>query len=327
MTNWEFEKILEQLEKKIDTAQNAEELLQTIDIVKSKEGPLRYNNTFLYSLAFVIFVIAMNFSMLVEMQNGGDKFFFALVMFCSAIFIAMYAWVRTDTLMELSMKAYLKDALWDNHVEDEASSLEGLQQKFSIFCAGDKGQEIKSWRVFRDRPEIRYFHFHYIQNKTDLSSFTIPTLGVPYGTPEEKHDLYGVIIPFASDLHGLIVRTNNIARFPKLALPPQTLSDERYEQRLDAYCENAESISTFAKPDVLSFIKRYIQNKQRFYLEVREREICIAISEPIVETPTLKHGYFYPDMFEEKLRGKTEFKTFDDLKALVELLNAHFSKS
>lgn len=225
------------------------------------------------------------------------------------------------------MKAYLKDALWDNLAEDEAFSFEVLQKKFSIFLASDAGQQIKLWKVFRDRPEVRYFHYHYIQNKTDLSSFTIPTLGVPYGSPEQKLDLYGVIIPFASELDGLILRTDNIACFPTLMMSLQTLSDERYDQRLEAYCENVEKVTAFVKPDVLAFIKRYLKKGQRFYLKVRDNEICIAISEPIVETPKLKHGYFYPEMFEEKLRGKTEFKTFNELKDFVQLLTIHLSKS
>lgn len=325
MSNKSFKKLLNSIKKGINSAKSSDDIVNTVFLVKNYDGPLKFKNTIPYGLSFFSFVLGFVYFM----GTGADFISFkSLITWVVSISISLifffYGYKRNDRLSSLSKKAYLKDAEFDNELQDGSKDIEELKKDFLVFNSGNNSQKIQEYKTYNNGDSsFEYFNHHYVEQRTETYSSTDGKGNSTMKTRVvyDHYDRYGIILPFEG-YDGVIVK-ENVPCLPSFSSFSYKPAFNEFNKLLSAYGKDELTIAKFLKPIVVEKMVEYSGTFNNFLIEINNGKICISTSTPLLDTSHREYGYDKPDEFITELSGHTQFTKLEEVKEIVEFLNKY----
>ena len=200
---------LDAIKDKIESANNLKEFFEVFIFVKSLN--LKFKNeklgSFYMNVAGLIFIIALcllGFFMN-RLSFEAIRCFFWIVFGC-VIFVIInvgFVFKEISYIKKISDAIAFKKAALDNNFilkkSNKKKLLKFFKDLFLMFEQGNYSRKLIQYikGEYKDKFVYHYFHFHYVDEDDDSS--TDENGNIKSETKYYHYDLYGIIIPFASE--------------------------------------------------------------------------------------------------------------------------------
>lgn len=335
--NQRIDALLASVKERVNTAQNQEDLVQAIELIKAFGEPLKYDHTKFYILSALSFICAVAIGGYRQLYYGhldASTVFMMIALFVVGVAILIYVWRKRSAIGNLADRLFHLDLLFDNGLQEAAIDAENqassLMCRFHEFNRGNYSQEIRA--LYKGRYQgkehsfdYHYYHFHYVDKRTTVTSNGKG--GVKTKTVYDHYDRYGFYLPFRL--------VSNLALISK---PVSGLSGRTYKPASNKFnkiyrvvADSEMNAARFLKPMVVIASEEITSTFSELNVEFNENaELCMSFRDSNVLFLPRSVCFNTPDDFIKQVKQNNVLpklqKALEHIHTLMTYSDSNFRK-
>ena len=303
--NLKVSKAIKQIEERVDSAKNEDDLVAILDAVISEKLPVKYDQRLALFLFFISTVNLVYWIVLYARTSQNNDFtLISLVPFC---FFAFLIAIRWGNVYEISKKLFRQDIWFNNGLTPEKVNgdklAKQLRKSFKEFHRGNYSQEIEfiAKGVFNGSEHTFNYDvmtFLYIDLKSGGKT-----------TYKEYYRRYGIVFDFPYST-SLLVSQDLPERYYDTKYQDASVS---FTKQYKVRCENVELAARFLKPAVIDKFTTFMDKFKEIHFEINETgEACLFVEDKLLKLEN-QYGIDKPEKFKEEILQHNKLHALDDV--------------